>query len=266
MPPKLLHIVIDGCRPDGLAQADTPHLDALWRTGAYSWRAQSIMPSISLPCHTSMFRGVLPDKHGITKNVYNPAADAFPSIIDMAYKKGLHTAMFTSWGELRDLAAPPNLNMCWLRNPVYGEENDSHTVRAAIEYLWTQLPDYCFLYLGDVDISGHGWGWMSPEYIRAIEINDQLVGQVIAALENAGIRDKYAFLVQSDHGGHDTDHGTDSAEDMTTIWFMQGQGIKRGHELEADFDLRATPPTIAHLLNIDRPPEWDSAPVYDAFQ
>jgi predicted AlkP superfamily pyrophosphatase or phosphodiesterase len=264
--PRLLHIVIDGCRPDGLAQASTPHLDSLWHNGAYSWRAQSVMPSISLPCHTSMFRGVSPARHGITTNVYNPAAGAFPSVIDLAHAHRLHTAMFTSWGELRDLAAPPSLQLCWLRNPIYGEDNDTFTVQAALPYLTAQQPDYCFLYLGDVDIAGHGHGWMSAEYLRTIEANDRLIGQALGALESAGLRDDYVILVQSDHGGHDTDHGTDMPEDMTTIWFMHGPGIRRGHEIQAGFDLCATPPTIAHALGLPCPDVWESPPVHEAFQ
>ncbi len=260
MPNKLLHIVIDSCRPDALEQAKTPHLDSLWQNGAYSWRSQSVMPSISLPCHTSMFRGISPQAHGITENVYQPSAGSFPSVIDIAHQNGLHTAMFTSWGELRDLAAPPSVRMHWCRNPV-SEDNDTLTVQAAIPYLLEQQPDYCFLYLGDVDLIGHMYGWMSPQYIQAIELSDKLVGQVLTALDSAQIRDDYILLVQSDHGGHDFDHGTDSPEDMTTIWFVQGTGIKRGYEIQADFDLRATAATIAHLLGLPRPPIWEGQPV-----
>ncbi len=260
MPRKLLHIVIDSCRPDALEQATTPHLDSLWQTGAYSWRSQSVMPSISLPCHTSMFRGVSPQAHGITENIYQPSAGNFPSVIDIAYQHGLHSAMFTSWGELRDLAAPPSVQMHWCRNPI-GADNDRLTVQAAVPYLITEQPDYCFLYLGDVDLIGHLYGWMSPQYVQSITYTDTLIGQVLAALDNASLRDTYTILVQSDHGGHDFDHGTDSPEDMTTIWFVHGPDIKRGHEIQADFDLRATAATIAHLLDLPLPAVWEGQPV-----
>lgn len=262
---KILHIVLDGCRPDGLAQADTPHLDALWQAGAYSWRSRSIMPSITLPCHTSMFRSILPDKHGITENVYVPTAGQFPSVIDVAADKGLHTAMFYSWGELRDLCAPASLRMSWLRNAQYGQDNDRLTARAAAAYLTAEQPDYCFLYLGDVDIFGHLFRWMSPDYLQAIEQNDRAIGELLDTLDAAGLRDSYTLLVQSDHGGHDNTHGTELPEDMTPIWFMHGPGIKRGHEIHADFDLRATAATIAHMLNLTPPDVWDGQPVYDAF-
>ena len=61
-------VVIDGCRPDGIQQAATPNIDALDARGAYTCAAQSVGPSSTLPCHTSMFRGVTPERHGITTN------------------------------------------------------------------------------------------------------------------------------------------------------------------------------------------------------
>ena len=52
--------VIDGMRPDGLQQADTPHIDNVFQRGAYTYTARTVMPSGTLPAHTSMFRGVGP--------------------------------------------------------------------------------------------------------------------------------------------------------------------------------------------------------------
>jgi hypothetical protein len=40
------------------------------------------MPSVTLPCHTSMFRGVTPERHGITTNTWTPQVRPVPSIID----------------------------------------------------------------------------------------------------------------------------------------------------------------------------------------
>ena len=81
MSPKspVVLIVFDGCRPDGLAQARTPHADSLWQRGAYTWRAQSVTPSYTLPTHNTMFRSVTPAKHGVVENTFNPAASAYPS-------------------------------------------------------------------------------------------------------------------------------------------------------------------------------------------
>src|SRR5690606_40627490 len=98
MSPKspVVLIVFDGCRPDGLAQARTPHADSLWQRGAYTWRAQSVTPSYTLPTHNTMFRSVAPAKHGVVENTFNPAASAYPSILDAAHAAGLRSEEHTS--------------------------------------------------------------------------------------------------------------------------------------------------------------------------
>jgi len=263
---KLLLIVLDGCRPDALQQAHTPRLDSLWQTGAYTWNARSVMPSVTLPSHNTMFRGVSPDKHGVgADNVFVPSALAFPSITDVAKLGNKRTAMFYSWEQLRDLAAPGSLDVTYCANGVYGEDNDTPVARLAAAYLVERQPDFCFLYLGDIDIMGHLHGWMSPEYIEAIEANDRAVGIVLDALETAGLRSAYTLLVQADHGGHDTDHGTELPEDMTIPWILNGPGVKQGHALQGAVNMADTPATIAHILELERPPVWEGAPVYEAF-
>ena len=89
-------IVIDGCRPDGIQQANTPNIDTLLARGAYTFNAQSVVPSSTLPCHTSMFRGVTPSRHGITTNTWVPMVRPVPSITEAAHamKK---TAFIYNW-------------------------------------------------------------------------------------------------------------------------------------------------------------------------
>jgi predicted AlkP superfamily pyrophosphatase or phosphodiesterase len=52
--------MIDGLRPDAIVPADCPNLKALLARSAYSLTATSVMPSITLPCHTSIFHSVPP--------------------------------------------------------------------------------------------------------------------------------------------------------------------------------------------------------------
>jgi predicted AlkP superfamily pyrophosphatase or phosphodiesterase len=56
MAKHIILFVIDGMRPDGLQQAETPNIDWLIAAGACTWQAQTVTPSISLPCHTFMPR------------------------------------------------------------------------------------------------------------------------------------------------------------------------------------------------------------------
>ena len=42
------------------------------KTATYSLTAQTVMPSVTLPCHMSLFHSVEPLRHGTTDNVYMP--------------------------------------------------------------------------------------------------------------------------------------------------------------------------------------------------
>ncbi len=55
--------IVDGLRPDGLEQAHTPNIDSILSTGAYTFRAETTMPTMTLPCMASMFLGTSPDAH-----------------------------------------------------------------------------------------------------------------------------------------------------------------------------------------------------------
>lgn len=265
MPTKLIQIIIDSCRPDALAQANTPQLDSIWRYGTYSWCGQSVRPSISLPAHTSMFRSIPPQAHGITENIFVPQAAQYPSIIEVAFREACHTAMFYSWEPLRDLSAPDHLYMSWCRIQRPGEDNDSHTMRAAIDYITVEQPDYVVIYLGDLDVFGHLYGWMSPEYMQMLESNDILIGLLLSALVESGLNEAYTLMVLSDHGGINQGHGGDSTEEMTIIWMLNGPGIKANHEITTTFSLPDIAPTIAHLLGLPQPDVWQGQPIYDAF-
>ena len=40
---------VDGMRPDGLLAADTPFVDSLMATAAFTLNARTVMPSVTLP-------------------------------------------------------------------------------------------------------------------------------------------------------------------------------------------------------------------------
>ena len=63
---------MDGLRPDAIFHAPAPNLQALACQGAYSWRARTIHPSITLPSHASMVSGFPPEQHGIFHNDLQP--------------------------------------------------------------------------------------------------------------------------------------------------------------------------------------------------
>src|SRR4051812_34808613 len=69
--PAIRHAIIisiDGGRPDVLLRANMPSLRKLMETGCFSFWAQTIPMSITLPSHTSMLTGVSAERHGVMWN------------------------------------------------------------------------------------------------------------------------------------------------------------------------------------------------------
>jgi arylsulfatase A-like enzyme len=74
-----------------------------------------------------------------------------------------------------------------------------------------------------------------------------------------------SIIVHADHGGHERTHGTDSPDDMTIPWIAAGPTIRRGHTINAPVSLLDTAPTIARLLGLRQPAEWEGRPVEEIF-
>ncbi len=262
MRPLVLLFSIDGMRPDALVLAETPTLDRLVKEGASTMKARTVMPSVTLPCHTSMFRGVDVPRHGITSNTFSPLARPVPSIIDVATQQGRRCAMFYNWGPLRDLCGPESLAFSYFVGDLDRHEGDEHVARVAAEHLASEDIDFAFIYLGYTDIAGHAHGWMSPEYIEGIRRAAPCVQQVLDAAVATGR--PVTALVQSDHGGHERSHGTEMPEDMTIPWVLWGDRVRRGFTIEAPVRIFDTCTTLAHLLDLNPAREWEGRIVSEA--
>lgn len=256
--PKVLFVMLDGVRPDAVQNSKTPTLDRLVTQGSSSFTAQSVMPSITLPCHTSIFHSVPPTRHGITSNSWTPMARPLPGLIEVLAAAGKKCAFFYNWEQLRDVSRPGSLTFSYARNTCADENGDDDLAREAMDRIPKEGWDFVFLYFGTVDTTGHRHGWMSPEYLAQLERVDSLLGEVLDA-----IPDEYTAIVHADHGGHDRNHGTDCSEDMTVPWVAAGNKIKASHTIQAPVSIMDTAPTIAHLLGIAPHPDWEGKIIHE---
>jgi predicted AlkP superfamily pyrophosphatase or phosphodiesterase len=248
-----LLILIDGLRPDALCAADAPTLRRLRAEGASTMAARTVIPSMSLPCHASLFYGVEPGRHGITSNAWHPMARPVPSLVDVVHAAGRKAAMFYNWEPLRDLAAPGSVDESHMirYDGAGGDSSDRRLFALAREWI-ERTPDFgfAFLYYGWADIVGHEHRWMSPQYMDAIAGADRLVAGVLPALPPECL-----LVVTADHGGHET-HGTDCHEDMTIPLILRGRGIAARSTIGGDVRITDIAPTIAKWLGIEKPREW----------
>lgn len=251
MPPVVL-IMIDGLRPEAAIPDHCPNLCAVLARGAFSLNASSVTPSITLPCHTSIFHSVPPARHGITSNDWHPMARPLPGIVEAAHAAGKKCAFIYNWEPLRDLCRPGHLALALFKDCAYDYDGDVWVADEAVRLLRAEQLDFVFVYLGTVDTMGHLAGWLSPDYLKHARFVDEQLGRVLAALPE----DSHV-LILSDHGGHDRDHGSDSPEDMTTVWAVAGPRIRRNHAIAVPVSLLETAPTLARLLDVPPHPHWE---------
>lgn len=245
-------IMIDGARPDALGPAGCANLLALRGRGAGTMAARSVVPSMTLPCHMAIFHSVPPERHGVTTNLYTPPARPLAGLVEALRAAGRRSAFVYNWEPLRDLSRPEQLHYSFFREQTYSADTDDPMADEAARLLRDEAFDFLFIYFGSVDLAGHGYGWMSPEYLAQLNRVDGLLGRVLAALP-AGAH----ALVQSDHGGHDRTHGSDSPEDMAIPWVVAGPGVRAGHSIAAPVSLLDTAPTVARLLGVPAPAAWE---------
>jgi predicted AlkP superfamily pyrophosphatase or phosphodiesterase len=255
---------IDGMRPDALQAARAPVMHRLIREGAVCWRARTVMPSCTLPCHTSMLRGVPTERHGVTSNTFTPLVRPVPSLIDAAKDQGRRTGFFYNWEELRDLAAPGKLDVSMMLGDSDSAAADARVADMTIGALDRIDFDLVFLYFGWTDACGHRNGWMSQPYLDAIADADACLGRVLDHIQELGRGEETTTLILSDHGGHERTHGTEHDDDMLIPWILHGPGVRAGHTIEGPVLIYDTCVTLGHILGLTPRPEWEGRAIKEA--
>ncbi len=248
---KVLTILVDGMRPDSFT--DLPEAKALLAKSSYDLKAQTVFPSVTLPCHLSLFHSVTPDRHNNMTNTYTPMVRPVMSMLEQLHWAHKKNAMFYSWEELRDMCRGGMVDYSEMISQ-YSEFHPNHMDELTdhcLAYIEKYRPDFTFLYYGDTDEIGHSKGWMGPEYLASVAHCWRNIDRIIAALD-----DEYVVFVLADHGGHDRMHGTLQPEDMTIPFIAYGKPFEPGKQLEG-ISILDVAPTIVTLLGVDIPKDWE---------
>ena len=248
---KAIVILVDGMRPDAIAEH--PLAKNMMEKASYTLSGRTVFPSVTLPCHMSLFHSVDPDRHGTTTNVYMPQVRPVDGICETLKRSKKHCASFYNWEQLRDLSRPGNLSFsyCCSGKQFGWEQTNQMVTDNAIAYISENAPDFAFVYLAWTDEAGHATGWMNEEYMRAIDSS----WESIQRIRNA-FNEEYTIIVTADHGGHDRTHGTMMPEDMTIPMFFEGEAFEAGKVLE-DVSIKDIAPTVVALLGAETPEEWE---------
>ena len=194
---------------------------------------------------------------------------------------GIRTAAFTTWDwllYLTNYGIPGSVdydvfyNNSQLHNLSLSKDNSSfHHASIYLKELFnTTESSFTFVYLTTLDEYGHDYGWCSPEYLELVDIADAFVGKLLDIIESANMNDDVMVVINSDHGGGSKTHF--SKRDLTlrddnliSLLFMRGPGIKRNHSLQRWFHAVDVSPTIMEALGLKQNPLWMGKVIWEAF-
>ena len=251
MKDRVILILVDGMRPDGMLACGHPFVKTLLDQSASALDAQTVFPPVTLPCHVSLFYGVVPDRHGVVTNTYVPQVRPIEGLFERLDSAGKRCSMFYSWEELRDLSRPGHLSRSLFISQHFESGADVRLTDAALNELKENEPDFTFLYLGETDYAGHDYGWMGERYLSTIHTAFDCIERVC---QQATPDD--TIIVTADHGGHGRNHGDDVPEDMTIPIICRGKQFAPGSKLEGASILDIAP-TISDLLGVTAVREWE---------
>lgn len=256
-------ISIDGGAPYVMKESQIPVLQGMLEGGAGTWEAQTVFPSVTLIAHTSMITGVDVDKHGVTWNGsdHKRPLDVTTCFVEAKAKyPSIHTAFFTGKDKLFLFAKEGSIDH--QTEPAYETED---VTKLAADYIRSNKPNLSFVHFAKTDGLGHQHKWGSDEQKAGFNAVDTGIGELWAAVEEAGIADETVFIITADHGGHDNTHGSKDPKDMTIPFILSGKGVKEGYTITDEVKVYDSSATALWLLDVEIPESFDGKAITSAF-
>jgi hypothetical protein len=240
---QLVLIVVDGLRDD--ASLQMPFLSSLRQRGAWT-RATVPTPSLSQPSWTTLVSGAGPEINGAP--LFNvPEEQLQPVAVDHLFARarghGLATGLAASNPWWSRLIPPHWRDVSFFANSGTPIERDRRTAEAALDFLKNYSADFLLVYFSQADQVGHEYGATSAEYQDALRRVDNLIAQVVAAVD----LQKAVVIVTSDHGQLDQGgHGGPEVPVVTVPFVMAGRQVIPGSY--APIHQTDIAPTVAAIL------------------
>ena len=160
---------------------------------------QSVLPSMTYICISTMLTGVSPSSHGVTdlqtmiRAVRSPHMD---SVFNRVRDTGGQTLMAV---HKRDVAGL-DIERFADRTVLAEERNDLEIYARVPGLILEHSPAFAFVHLLDVDEAGHRYGPYAPEVQQTASEMDRNLEGLLACLATSG----YAVILVADHGMHES--------------------------------------------------------------
>ena len=262
-------IAFDGWGSYCMDSVAMPNTRALMEAGTYTLHKRTVLPSDSAPNWASMFAGAPNEFHGWSNNgsgpdvvpVYANENGVFPTIFSILREQvpEAEIGCIFEWGGIRPLIDEKAHDYCV-------KEKQENLTPLAIEYIKEKKPDFLTVIYDDPDHVGHADGHDTPQYYAKMEQLDAWLGEIIAAIKEAGIYDDSIIIVTSDHGGIGTRHGGRSLMEMDTPFIVAGKGIRKAGEFKEYMMQYDTAHTIAEMFGLEIPQLWRGRSMSQIFE
>ncbi|MCB9644722.1 MAG: alkaline phosphatase family protein [Myxococcales bacterium] len=242
-----------------------PAVSELLREGLGTFSARTVIPSLTLPSHTSMLTGLKVEHHGVRWNSFQKRRGAIhvPTILDLMSKDGLAAGFFVSKKKLMHLVQKRDRYLVFRRHA-----HALDVLAGLLSHLQQHPLRFVFWHLRDPDRAGHWFGWgnevrspavaPSSAYRRALVRSDESLGRLVRYLRERKWWDETALILTADHGGHDRTHGTAHPQDRHIPWILGGGALKKKRcALSSPIHTYDTAATALWLLGVRRPSGMD---------
>ncbi|XP_045150244.1 ectonucleotide pyrophosphatase/phosphodiesterase family member 1 [Echinops telfairi] len=216
-PPTLL-FSLDGFRAEYLHTWGglLPVISKLKNCGTYTKNMRPVYPTKTFPNHYSIVTGLYPESHGIIDNkMYDPKMNASFSLkskqkFNPEWYKGEPIWLTAKYQGLKSgtfFWPGSDVKIRGVLPDIYKMYNGSVPFEERILAVlkWLQLPKderphFYTLYLEEPDSSGHSYGPVSSEVIRALQRVDSMVGMLMDGLKELDLHRCLNLILISDHG------------------------------------------------------------------
>lgn len=265
--PKMKHVVMIGS--DGFSAevvnanpGKFPNLERMMKEGSYTLEARSVLPSSSAINWATLLMGAGSEMHGFTewgsktpevKPIYVNKYGLFPGIFGEVRDQmpDAVTGVVYSWNGIGYLFEKDAVNL-----DKGTDDDDDQATQIFCDFLKEKNPTLAFIHIGQPDHAGHSIGWMTPEYIKACEKVDSLVGVIYNCVQQNMDPKSTAVIFTADHGGKGTSHGGKTMNEMLVPYIIVGKGIPAGQKIDRIVMKYDNAPTIADMLKIKAPEQW----------
>jgi predicted AlkP superfamily pyrophosphatase or phosphodiesterase len=246
-------VVVDGLRPDAIARAPAPRLQALARASAMTGTARVVEQPETLPSFFSMVTALAPSAHGVTWNNDRGVEYAGDTLFTRVHGAGRRTGLYFGKSKLSMLAPRGSADHAWGPGPKKAHRergtSDSVAARFAEDFARERLA-LALVHLKEADTAGHDHGWLSPQYFEALGVVDRGLGVVLDAIQASGRAGATALLLTSDHGGEGDNHGPGRGDTSFLIPFLCRAPGVRAADIARPVTLLDVAPTALALLGL----------------